>query len=63
MSGHQHLPHRTRNVLLLYVGAAGVSALRVAAAQHFPTDVVAGAALGTGIGWLVPTIHPTINTP
>ncbi len=63
MSGHQHLPHRTRNVLLLYVGAAGVSALRVAAAQHFPTDVVAGAALGTGIGWLVPTIHPTINQP
>src|SRR5439155_238064 len=33
------------------------------AAQHFPTDVVAGAALGMGIGWLVPTIHPTINQP
>jgi len=63
MSQRQHLPHRTRNALLLYAGAVGVAILRVAAAQHFPTDVVAGAALGTGIGWLVPTIHPTINTP
>jgi membrane-associated phospholipid phosphatase len=45
-------------VLLLYAGAVAVGALRVAAAQHFPTDVVSGAALGAGIGWLVPTIHP-----
>ncbi len=55
----EHLPHRTRNTLLLYAGAVGVSVLRVAAGQHFPADVVAGAALGSGIGWLVPTIHPT----
>ncbi len=55
----EHLPHRTRNTLLLYAGAVGVAALRVAAGQHFPTDVLAGAALGSGIGWLVPTIHPT----
>ena len=55
----QHLPHRTRNTLLLYAGAVGVAALRVAAGKHFPTDVLAGAALGSGIGWLVPTIHPT----
>jgi len=58
MSARQHLPHRARNALLLYAGALGVAALRVAAAQHFPTDVLAGAALGSGIGWLVPTIHP-----
>src|SRR2546427_2994218 len=41
-----------------YAGAVGVSALRVAAGKHFPTDVAAGAALGSGIGWLVATIHP-----
>ena len=55
----QQLPHRTRNALLLYAGAVGVAALRVAAGKHFPTDVLAGAALGSGIGWLVPTFHPT----
>lgn len=55
----QRLPHRTRNTLLLYAGAVGVGVLRVAAGKHFPTDVVASAALGTGIGWIVPTIHPT----
>ena len=59
ISARQHLPHRARNALLLYAGAVVVAALRVAAAQHFPTDVLAGAALGSGIGWLVPTIHPT----
>lgn len=54
----QHLPHRTRNTLLLFGGAVGVGALRVAAGKHFPTDVLAGAALGSAIGWVVPTIHP-----
>jgi membrane-associated phospholipid phosphatase len=58
MSAREHLPHRTRNTLLLYGGAVAVSMLRVAAGQHFPTDVMAGAALGSGVGWLVPTIHP-----
>jgi membrane-associated phospholipid phosphatase len=58
ISGRQHLPHRTRNVLLFYTGAVSVASLRVIAGKHFPTDVIAGAALGTGIGWLVPTIHP-----
>ena len=58
ISRREHLPHRTRNALLLYAGAVAVGALRVAAAQHFPSDVAAGAALGVGIGWLVPTIHP-----
>lgn len=55
----QHLAHRTRNGLLLYAGAVGVGALRVAAGKHFPTDVLAGAALGSAIGWVIPTIHPT----
>ena len=57
MSGRQHLPHRTRNAVLLFGGAAAVGTLRVAAGRHFPTDVLAGAALGSLIGWLVPTVH------
>ena len=60
LARRQHLPHRTRNAILLYAGAVGVSALRVAAGKHFPTDVAAGAALGSGIGWLVATIHPRV---
>ena len=59
MAQRERLPHRGRNVALLYAGAVGVSALRVAAGRHFPTDVVGGAALGTGIGWLVAKVHPT----
>lgn len=57
LARREHLRHRTRNALLLYAGAAAVSTLRVVAGKHFPTDVVAGAALGSGIGWLVPTVH------
>ena len=60
LARRQHLPHRTRNAVLLYAGAVGVAALRVAAGKHFPTDVAAGAALGSGIGWLSATVHPTV---
>ena len=59
LARRERLPHRTRNTVLLYAGAVGVAALRVAAGKHFPTDVMTGAALGSGIGWLVTTIHPT----
>src|SRR2546422_2549865 len=59
LAHRERLPHRTRNAILLYAGAVGVSALRVAAGKHFPTDVAAGAALGSGIGWLSATVHPT----
>src|SRR2546422_8251474 len=59
MAQRERLPHRGRNAALLYAGAVGVSALRVAAGRHFPTDVVGGAALGTGIGWLVARAHRT----
>jgi membrane-associated phospholipid phosphatase len=59
LARHQRLRHRTRNAILLYAGAAGVSALRVAAGKHFPTDVAGGALLGSGVGWLVARIHPT----
>ena len=62
LARRQQLPHATRNSVLLLLGAAGVGALRVAAHQHFPTDVLAGAALGSGIGWLVATVHPTTHS-
>ncbi|MEZ4388866.1 MAG: phosphatase PAP2 family protein [Candidatus Krumholzibacteriia bacterium] len=42
-------------------GTLGLAALagylRVRAGRHFPSDVVAGAALGAVIGWLVPRWH------
>jgi membrane-associated phospholipid phosphatase len=58
LAGRQHLPHATRNSILLYVGAAGVGAMRVAGGRHFPTDVVAGAALGSLVGWVTARLHP-----
>lgn len=59
MAERQHLPHAGRNTALLYIGATGVAALRVAGGKHFPTDVLAGAALGAGVGWLTARLHPT----
>lgn len=58
LAHRQRRPHRTRNAILFYAGAAGVSALRVAAGKHFPTDVAGGALVGGGIAWLVATVHP-----
>lgn len=37
--------------------AATVGYLRYAAGMHFPTDIVAGAALGAFAGWVVPVLH------
>ncbi|MCE2497035.1 MAG: hypothetical protein J4F31_10740 [Flavobacteriales bacterium] len=31
--------------------------MRVESGQHFPTDVIAGAALGTAIGWALSALH------
>jgi len=58
ISGREHLPHRARAALLLYGAALATGVLRVEAGKHFPTDVLGGAALGSGIGWLAATIHP-----
>ena len=59
MAGRERLPHRTRNAVLVYGAALGVAVLRVSAGKHFPTDVIGGAVLGSGIGWLASTVHPT----
>jgi membrane-associated phospholipid phosphatase len=37
--------------------AAFVGATRILAGEHFPTDVVAGAAVGAAIGLIVPALH------
>jgi membrane-associated phospholipid phosphatase len=58
LAARQQLPHARRNAILLYAGALSVGVLRVAGGRHFPTDVAAGAALGTGIGWAVARLHP-----
>ncbi len=55
----EHRRHATRNAVLLYIGAAGVGALRLEAGRHFPSDAAGGAALGSAIGWLVTRLHPT----
>jgi membrane-associated phospholipid phosphatase len=39
------------------VAAGFVGATRVLAGQHFPTDVLAGAAVGAAFGLLVPALH------
>lgn len=57
MARRDHAPHATRNALLLFGTATAVSALRVAAGRHFPTDVLAGALLGTGVGFVVARLH------
>ncbi len=57
-----------------YAAATLVAYLRMAARRHFFTDVVAGAALGTTLGWLIPQAHrasgrgadaetPTVSSP
>ena len=63
LSGRERLPHRARDAVVLYGAAISVGSLRVLAGKHFPTDIIAGAVLGSAIGWLVPTIHPTTPSP
>jgi undecaprenyl-diphosphatase len=45
-----------------YTLAAGIAALRIASGNHFITDVLAGAAIGSLYGWLVPFLHQRRNT-
>jgi len=37
--------------------AAGVGAMRILSGMHFFTDVIAGAAIGSLYGWLIPYLH------
>jgi membrane-associated phospholipid phosphatase len=40
-----------------FTAAGAVSYLRVAGDKHWMTDVVVGAVVGTGVGFLVPWLH------
>ena len=44
-----------------YALATGVAVLRVSSGKHFLSDVLAGAAIGSAVGFLVPFLH-TLNT-
>ena len=44
----------------MFAAATATGILRVVAHRHFPTDVVAGAALGFAIGWTVPALHAAL---
>lgn len=48
--------HRWR-IAALVTAAAATGALRVAAREHFPTDVLAGAVVGTAVGFAVPWVY------
>jgi membrane-associated phospholipid phosphatase len=37
--------------------ATAVGSLRILSGMHFLTDVLAGAAIGSALGWLVPVLH------
>lgn len=44
-----------------YALATGVAVLRVSSGKHFLSDVLAGATIGSAVGFLVPFLH-TLNT-
>ena len=48
---------RSGRIAALVACAAATGALRVVAREHFPTDVLAGAALGAAVGFAVPRLY------
>jgi len=54
---HPDSPHRDLVWGLCLGTATATGALRVASGRHFPSDVVAGAALGALVGWAIPRWH------
>jgi membrane-associated phospholipid phosphatase len=44
-----------------YTLAAGVAACRIVSGSHFLTDVLAGAAIGSLYGWVIPALHKRQN--
>lgn len=44
------------------LAASTVGYMRYQSGNHFPTDILVGAAVGTGIGYLVPLLHKSSNT-
>jgi membrane-associated phospholipid phosphatase len=44
-----------------YTLAVGVAACRLISGSHFMTDVLAGAAIGSFYGWVIPVLHKRQN--
>ena len=55
LAGHNRL-----QIGAMFAAATATGVLRVVAHRHFPTDVLAGAALGFAVGWTVPALHATL---
>jgi len=57
----EHPDHRWRWPIVFgsHALASGIGALRIVSGMHFFTDVIAGAAIGSLYGWLIPTLHRT----
>jgi undecaprenyl-diphosphatase len=56
--------HDHRLGALAYAAAVVISLARIAAGVHWPTDVVAGAVVGSLVAWLcvrcIPALHPVV---
>jgi len=44
-----------------YTLAVGVASMRIGSGSHFMTDVLAGAAIGSFYGWVIPFLHKQPN--
>ena len=53
----QNFGENIPTALLMYSPSVATAVLRVASANHFPSDVVAGAVIGSGISYLICRIH------
>ncbi|MDR2397321.1 MAG: phosphatase PAP2 family protein [Spirochaetaceae bacterium] len=49
-------------ILGSYTLATSVAAMRIASGSHFITDVLAGAAIGSLYGWIIPFLHRRQNS-
>ena len=57
---NSYITDRTAQILIWSVAAlypAVTGYLRISSSNHFPTDVIVGYAVGTGIGFLIPELH------
>lgn len=58
---HPNSPYRVPAVAVSYALAAATTALRIGSGSHFLTDVVAGAAIGSLFGFIVPYISDRLG--
>ena len=62
-AGYVYQNHHPRSRFIIPVWITGISCatatsiLRVSSGNHFPSDVIVGAAAGSFIGWVIPWIH------